>query len=175
MRADLASDEPRFSREAEGVFAEREVPEADAAFAKNLPQRLPLIGKFGSARLMAPMLEAFENRSWKTCMDQEKFLAYFLRVQPATGARLLTEASSSLGGVCYQLVFGGLARRACWLNLGSATRRRCYGNGWRFGRRPDEGRHPSFGGTSSRARVRTIGSAAWGGSWPRACRQRGRG
>ncbi len=111
LRADLTKDEPRFGAEAERYFAAREVPEADAAFAKNLKERLALIAQFGSAGLMAPMLEAYEKKAWRTFMDQEKFLAYFLRVQPATGERLLREASSSMGGICHQIVFGGLARR----------------------------------------------------------------
>jgi hypothetical protein len=50
LRADLASDEPRFSVEALMLFDGREVPEADAAFAKNLRNRLALIAKVGADR-----------------------------------------------------------------------------------------------------------------------------
>jgi hypothetical protein len=107
---DVAKPTPRFAEFAVNRLPSQDVPQADATFAKSFRRdpaaTIPLIARFGTAALYAAVAASYDEEEW-TCGEQEWFLAYYLRVRPAQGRKLLTDAVANHPG-CGLL--GSLAR-----------------------------------------------------------------
>jgi hypothetical protein len=92
---DIARPSPRFAAFAVAKLPSQDVPQANAAFAKSFQAdpaaTIPLIARFGTVDLYNAVAASYDKEDW-ICGDQEWFLAYFLRVKPAFGKKLLTDA-----------------------------------------------------------------------------------
>lgn len=92
---DLAKPAPRFATFAVARLPSQELPQANAAFAKSFQAdpaaTIALIARFGTADLYNAVAASYDKEDW-TCREQEWFLAYFLRVKPAYGKKLLAGA-----------------------------------------------------------------------------------
>lgn len=109
---DIASGRPRFAGFAVREIDERDLPEADAVFAKWLAAGefgvLPLIGKFGTAKLADEMRKRYLAESWP-CAEETAFLIYFVRKLPAS------EPESA--GELLQRALNDRAQRGCHRSL----------------------------------------------------------
>lgn len=88
VAADIASGKPRFAGFAARELKAQDLPEADQVFSRWLAGgdlgALPLIAKFGSAKLAAAMRKRYLSESWP-CAEESSFIVYFVRNLPATG------------------------------------------------------------------------------------------
>jgi hypothetical protein len=88
LRRDIASGKPRFAGFAVREFPAQDVPEADAALSALLktdfPGALPLVAKFGTARLANQVMALYTGHLWP-CTEEESFTTYFVRTLPGDG------------------------------------------------------------------------------------------
>jgi hypothetical protein len=84
----VASGKPRFAGFAIKEFPAQDIPEADdslsALLRTDLRVALPLVAKFGTARLANQMRERYLEQSWP-CTEEESFVSYFVRTVPGDG------------------------------------------------------------------------------------------
>ncbi|MFN7923829.1 MAG: hypothetical protein U0Q16_27250 [Bryobacteraceae bacterium] len=88
--ADIASGNTRFAGFAVREMDARDMPEADAVFLKWLAGEelgsLPLIAKFGSAKLAPEMRKRYLAEPWY-CAEEASFITYFVRKLEPSGPR----------------------------------------------------------------------------------------
>ncbi|HTR34399.1 MAG TPA: hypothetical protein VMH80_00760 [Bryobacteraceae bacterium] len=91
---DLASGKPRFAAFAARKIDAQDIPEADGIFARWLAAgelgALPLIAKFGSAKLAGDMRKRYLAESWP-CAEEASFITYFVRTLPPSGSGSASE------------------------------------------------------------------------------------
>ena len=77
---------------------------------ENLSGALPLVAKFGTARLGKQMRELYAGELWP-CAEEESFTAYFVRTQPDAIAKDILKramADRERRG-CYRMLLGQVA------------------------------------------------------------------
>jgi hypothetical protein len=96
---DLARPDPRFIAIALDVLPAQDVPAVDEVLASKLRTEtfgaVRVAAKFATRKLMQPMREAFESRKQMACAFEEPFVAYFVRVDPVYGKKVLADAMAS--------------------------------------------------------------------------------
>lgn len=109
LRADIATPSPRLATLALKALPAQSIPEADEFLRPQIETNLPLVARFASETLAAPMATAYAVPN-QACAAEENFLSYFLRTQPATGLRLLTAAMNNRERRgCHHMHLGRLA------------------------------------------------------------------
>lgn len=110
---------PKVSAQALAALPDETLPEADALVAGALGPAggveeeltLRLAERYATAASAPPLLSHYEGRVGRmACAPQTSLLAYFLRVEPATGAALVEKALASRKDTgCYRSVLTGVA------------------------------------------------------------------
>jgi hypothetical protein len=115
IRKDFLNDKTRFAGFAVRSLPAQDLAEADAMLSAllktNLSGALPLVAKFGTARLGKQMSELYVGESWP-CAEEESFTAYFVRTQREDVAKDVLKRSMTdreLRG-CYRLLLGQVAQ-----------------------------------------------------------------
>ncbi len=106
---DVTRLKPRFGGAALHELAAQDVLKADEALAANLKgdamtaiSAVPLAAKFGTRRLLQPMLALYQG-PFGSCFADVWFVAYFARVDSEQGKRILAEAMAARENRgCYQ-------------------------------------------------------------------------
>jgi hypothetical protein len=103
-----------------GVLSDESLPEVDSLVAERLAAPdvdeeivLPLAERYATAAVSAQLRAAYEDRiGLMACEPQAALIGYFLRVEPAYGARLVEKAQASRKQTgCYSFVLQGVAPR----------------------------------------------------------------
>ena len=91
---DIARSTPRFASFASHRLPAQDVPSADVAFTRALKQNpegaMPLIARFGTLAIADEVRTAYASQSWP-CEEENSFVAYFMRVRPQEGKRILAD------------------------------------------------------------------------------------
>jgi hypothetical protein len=98
---DVTRRKPRFGRAAMRELPAQDLAKADTALAANLKadtetalSAVPLAAKFGTRRLLQPMLALYKGPVGP-CFADQWFVAYFARVDAEQGKRILAEAMAA--------------------------------------------------------------------------------
>jgi hypothetical protein len=109
LRRDIATGKPRFAGFEVRQFPAQDVPEADAALSALLrtdfPGALPLVAKFGTARLANQVQALYAGQLWP-CAEEGSFTIYFVRT-------LLGDGSGGGAGV-FKRAMADREQRGCY-------------------------------------------------------------
>jgi len=114
---DIATTRPRFEKFALRALPAQSLPDADAALAKRLESEplavLPVVAKFGTAKLQMPMRELL-NRRFRECWNEQHIVTYFVRVfpgnEPGEGADVLRRAMANrVNRGCHHFLLSSVA------------------------------------------------------------------
>jgi hypothetical protein len=113
---DITLPKPKFADTAVRELPAQEVPKADEAITANLNSdpmtalsAVPVAAKFGTRRLLRPMLSLYKGPDGPCIMD-DWFVAYFVRTDAAKGAQILSDSMAAREkSACFQSLLGRVA------------------------------------------------------------------
>jgi len=95
---DIARPAPRFASFAAHRLPAQHVLSADTAFRRALQQNpggiMPLIARFGTAAIADEVRKAYATQNWP-CLEENSFVAYFMRVRLQEGLKVLADAMAN--------------------------------------------------------------------------------